>query len=157
MIGSQNKGHIESYNARFIIGEHFDDIINKIDIKTEEILKKIKNLKPTDAINNLRDEFIAKVNDLKDFNLRNCVINQDEFEKKWQHLIEDDNIEYAAKLDQIKVDLIKNDAIILESNESIIKCSLWILNWFNNKNQIEFLRYALKNIFLKPLKTNSIC
>jgi hypothetical protein len=132
----------ETLNARFIIAEHFDSLINKIDIRTEEILIKIiKNSKPTEAINTLRDGFISKINDLKDFNLNNNTLSQTEFEEKWQHIIDNNNIDDEDKLDQIKTDLIKNDVIILEDNQSLIKCSLWILNWFNTKKHIEFLKY----------------
>lgn len=138
----------ETYNARFIIAEHFDSLINKIDIRTEEILiKKIKNSKPTEAINTLRDGFISKINELKDFNLNNNTLSQTEFEEKWQHIIGKNNINFEDKLDQLKADLIKNDVIILEDNQSLIKCSLWILNWFNTKKHIEFLKYIEKKRF----------
>lgn len=144
MDNAKKETYIKSYNARFIIGEHFDNLINKIDIRTEEILNKIMKIsKPTETINTMRDEFISKVKDLKEFNLRENTMSQDEFEKKWQHLIDDETIEYEDKLDQFKVDLIRNDIIILEDNQSLNKCSLWILNWFNTKQHIEFLRYYL--------------
>ena len=141
------KKTVQSYNARFIIGDHFDELIFIIDIRTEKLLQATTNKKTASSINELRNKLVTQINALKDYNLSVNPYEQDDFVKKWQTLIDDENTEYESKLDLFKTDLIANDCVILTDSRFSIQCSVWILNWFSTRKHVEFLR--LLNRFFK--------
>ena len=132
---------IESYNARYIIAEHFDIIINEIDQRTEEIICKTKVQKELNLVNKFRDEQISMIESLKCENLKNAENIQSSFEQKWDNLIEEKNVNYNQKLDKLKYDLIRQDCVIVYDSRYIIGHSVWITKWFNNNSQIKFLRF----------------
>ncbi len=137
---------IESYNARFIIADHFDLIINLIDQITEEILCNCKEQNCIDLINKLREEQILKIELLKSENLKNTEQIQSSFEEKWEKLIKEKSIDYNQKLEIFKRDLIRQDCVIVEDSKYIIGHTIWITKWFNDKKMADFLRF----LFFSP-------
>ena len=134
---------IKSYNARYIIGEHFDCLINEIDMRAEIILAKTTDQNEIDLVNNLREELINKIQMLKEDCLSDNVDIQNAFEDAWNVLIDDQSIAYEIKLDIFKKNLIKRDCIIVNDPKFKIGCSIWITDWYNDKKQIDFLRFKI--------------
>ena len=110
---------------RLIIVDHFDDVINKIDIKTETLLQdqRLTEMK-RDKLNEIREEQIEKIKEIKEINLNLLNTN--------------DNEEIKEELDLEK--LIHFDCVILERPKSLNGLVLWITSWFYNQMDLEFIR-----------------
>ena len=118
-MSKQNQSH------RLIINDHFDDVINQIDIKTETLLQdqsltEDKRIK----LNKIREEQIEKIKELKEINL-NLLNNEDE-------------------------ELIHFDCVLLEQPESLNGFDLWITSWFYNEKDLKFLRSILVELIVSP-------
>ena len=63
-------------------------------------------------------------------------IDEQKYEQKCSHILNDDSLEYKNKIDQIKeqVDLIHFDCVLLEQPKSENGLVLWITSWFFNQN-----------------------
>ena len=111
----------QNLNQRLIITDHFDDIINQIDIKTETLLvKKIFSEEIRKELNKIRDEQIEKIKEIKEINLSFLQNNEEE--------------EDLEKL-------IYFDCVLLEQpKNSLNGFVLWITSGFYNRENLEFLR-----------------
>ena len=108
------------FNSRLFIVDHFDDIINQIDIKTETLLQDQSLTKETrNKLNEIRDKQIEKINEIKEINL-NLLKNEKE----------------AISLEEI----IHFDCVLLQQPESSNGLVLWITSCFYNEKDLEFLR-----------------
>ena len=155
-------GKIDNYNPRLLIANHFDDIINKIDVKTETSLEdiEVKNKKrkledetsyiETEAqkeFNEIRERQIEKIKEIEQINLQ--LLNDksiEDLEQKWSNILD-----YQQKMDRIKEDLIRFDCVLLEQpkktvwkNQTLLveqnPFILWITSWYYNKKDLEFLK-----------------
>ena len=100
-----------NYNPRLTIVNHFDEIINKIDVKTETLLEKIEmsnqerklkneatETKQQNDLNEIREKQIEKIKEIEQINLQ--LLNDKttkEFEQKWSHVINDHSLDYQQK------------------------------------------------------------
>jgi hypothetical protein len=132
----QNK----SFHPRLIITDHFESIINKIDIKTETLLLDQSLTKERiDELNKARQLQIDKVNEIEKLNLPQENFNLNSFEQQWSSLIDDSSLDFETKIDQIKERLISIDCVLLEQAKTINGLNLWITARFYNKRNLEFL------------------
>jgi hypothetical protein len=111
----------QNQNPHLMIIDHFDDVINQIDVKTETLLQdqcltEDKRIK----LNEIREKQIEKIKEIKEINL-NLLQNEEE-----------------TKGDLEK--LIQIDCILLEQPKSLNGFVLWITSWFYNQNDLKFLR-----------------
>ena len=103
------------FNSRLMIVDHFDDIINQIDIKTETLLQDQSLTQETrDKLNEIRDKQIEKINEIKEINLS---LLQNEVEE-----------------------IIHFDCVLLEQPKSVNGFVIWITSWFYNEMDLKFLR-----------------
>ena len=129
------------YNPRLIIDEHFSQIINQIDINTEEqIINEHLCVSDLVAINDLRNKQINKITELKQINLDANKFEEELLCEKWQHLIDNNSMDYLKKLDTIKRDLIVYDCVLLNDTKFKSNMSLWTFPWFNDIEQVDFVR-----------------
>ena len=113
----------EDQNPRLFIVDHFDDIINEIDIKTETLFLDQSLTKETrNELNKIRDEQIEKIKEIKEINLNLLQKNEEEEE-----------LEDLEKL-------IHFDCVLLEQPKSLSGFDLWITSGFYNRDNLEFLR-----------------
>jgi hypothetical protein len=132
----QNK----SFHPRLIITEHFDSIINKIDIKTETLLQdQSLTQERIDELNRARQLQIDKVKEIEKLNLTQKDFDLNSFEQQWSLLIEDLSLDFDTKINQIKEELISIDCVLLEQAKTINGLNLWITARFYNKSNLEFL------------------
>ena len=133
----------QSFHPRLIIVDHFDEIINQIDIQTESLLVDQSLPEETkNKINALREKQIKEIKELKELNLNHLPqeFNEDEYRQKWAHVIDDNSLAYKHKIDKIKEQLILYDCVSLQNPKQINCCVLWITSWFHNEMNLEFLR-----------------
>ena len=134
---------IQTFHPRLIIVDHFDELINQIDIKTETLLEN-QSLKEEmqRSLNEAREKQIEKIDEIKELNLSHLPqkFNEDEFRQKWSHVIDDDSLEYKHKIDRIKEELILYDCVLLHSQNRINEFDLCVTSWFNNQYNLEFLK-----------------
>ena len=98
-----------------MIVDHFDDIINQIDIKTETLFQDQSLTQETrDKLNEIRDKQIEKINEIKEINLS---LLQNEVEE-----------------------IIHFDCVLLEQPKSVNGYVIWITSWFYNEKDLKFLR-----------------
>ena len=103
------------FNSRLMIVDHFDVIINQIDIKTETLLQDQSLTQETrDKLNEIRDKQIEKINEIKEINLS---LLQNEVEE-----------------------IIHFDCVLLEQPKSVNGYVIWITSWFYNEKDLKFLR-----------------
>ena len=136
------------FNPRLTIVNHFDDIINKIDIQTETLLenhfKEYESLREErrNEINEIREKQIEKIKEIQQINL-NTLLAQSEAknEQKWSQIINDVSLQMSQKIDKIKEDLIYFDCVLLDRPSMIEKkFNLWITSWFYKQKNLEFLK-----------------
>jgi hypothetical protein len=138
---SQQK--LESFHPRVIIVDHFDQLINRIDIRTETFLEnRIFPQETRQDLNEIRERQIEKIKEIKELNLSHLPekINEQKYREKWSHVIDDNTLEYKHKLDRIKEELILFDCVLLETHNLVNGFSLWVTSWFYNQKDLEFLK-----------------
>jgi hypothetical protein len=103
------------FNSRLMIVDHFDDIINQIDIKTETLFED-QNLTQETRIklNEIREKQIEKIKEIKEINL--------------------------SLLQNEKEEIIHFDCVLLEQPKSVNGYVLWITSWFYNETDLKYLR-----------------
>ena len=95
----------QNFQPRLIIADHFDEIINQIDVKTETLLEnQIFTEETRNELNAMRERQVDKLKELKDLNLNHLPrqIDEAKFREKWSHVIEDNSLEYKQKTDKTK-------------------------------------------------------
>jgi len=136
-MSNQNK----SFHPRLVITDHFDFIVNKIDIKTETLLLDQSLAKERiNELNKSRQEQISKVKEIEKINLDRQEFNLNDYEQKWSILICDPLVEFEQKIDKIKQEIISIDCVLLEQPTTVNGLNLWITSEFQNKKDLEFLR-----------------
>ena len=152
----------ESFHPRVIIDEHFDELINRIDLNTEEIFHEkntignnqiVRTHLENDELNELRQRQIQKLKEVNEINLKQFQnFNEEEFEKKWSSVIDNVSLRYEEKLDRIKEGIVSIDCVLLEnSSKSLVSVgsiltqkpnciNLWITDWFYNAENLEVLK-----------------
>jgi hypothetical protein len=111
----------QSFQPRLMIIDHFDDIINQIDIKTETLfLDQSLTEEKRNKLNEIRDEQIKKIKEIKEINLNLLQNNEKE--------------------DLELKEIIHFDCALLEQPKNLNGLVLWITSGFYNKEDLEFLR-----------------
>jgi hypothetical protein len=135
----------KSFNPKVIIVDHFDDVKNQIDIKTETILHEKRNIlseKRQQFLNDLRQTFLDKIDQVKEKNLLLFTLYNDEeaFNLKWSNVIESNQLEYEQKIEKLKEDLISFDCIVISDEKCALDVALWITPWYFNEKSLGLLR-----------------
>ena len=136
----------QSFHPRLLINEHFSNLINQIDVRTETLLEnQILSQENRNLLNETREKQIEKIKEIEESNLNHLpsTIDIEKYEEKCSHILNDNSLEYQQKIDQIKdeEDLIHFDCVLLEQPKSENGLVLWITSWFYNQMDFEFLRY----------------
>ena len=114
------------FNSRLMIVDHFDDIINQIDIKTETLFQDQSLTKETrDKLNEIREEKIEKIKEIKEINL-NLLQNDKETKEKEEEIVLEKLIHF--------------DCVLLEQPKSLNGFYLLITSCFYNEKDLKFLR-----------------
>jgi hypothetical protein len=135
----------KSFNPKVIIVDHFGDVKNQIDIKTETILHEKRNILSENrrqCLNKLRQTLLDKIDQVKEKNLLLFTLYNDEeaFKLKWNHVIESDQLEYEQKIEKLKDDLISFDCIVISDEKCAMDVALWITPWYFNEKSLGILR-----------------
>ena len=114
----------QNQNSPLMIVDHFDDVINKIDIKTETLfLDQSLTQEKRNKLNEIRDEQIEKIKEIKEINL-NLLQNEED---------EDEELDLEK--------LIQFDCVLLEQPKTSLNgFVLWITSGFYNQENLEFLK-----------------
>jgi hypothetical protein len=135
----------QSFNPKVIIVDHFDDVKNQIDIRTETILhEKSQFLSENrkEFLNKLRQTFLDKIDQVKEKNLSLFTSFNDEeaFNLKWNHVIESDQLEFEHKIESLKEDLFLLDCIVISDEKCALDVALWITPWYFSEKSLDVLR-----------------
>ena len=135
----------QSFNPKVIIVDHFDDVKNQIDIRTETILHEKSHILSENRqqfLNKLRQTLLDKIDQVKEKNLSLFTSYNDEeaFNLKWNHVIESDQLEYEQKIEKLKEDLISFDCIVISDEKCALDVALWITPWYFNEKSLDILR-----------------
>ena len=135
----------KSFNPKVIIVEHFDEVKNQIDIRTETILHEKKHILSDNRkqfLNKLRQTFLDRIDHVKEKNLSLFTSFNDEEALKlnWSHIIESDQLEYEQKIEKLKEDLISFDCIVISDEKCALGVALWITPWYFNEKSLGILR-----------------
>jgi hypothetical protein len=155
----QNK----SFNPKVIIVDHFDDVKNQIDIRTETILHEKSHILSENrqqCLNDLRKTFLDRIDQVKEKNLSLFTSNIDEeaFKTKWSHVIESDQLEFKQKIENLKEDLISLDCIVISDEKCSLGVALWITPWYFNEKSLGILRLVCYSLlFSRSLIFSILC
>jgi len=138
-------------NPRVIVNDHFDNIINKIDVKTETLLEgialkqtlQVEQVKLQIELNEIREKQIETIQEIKKINLSNLpeYTNDDEnYKVEMSHILEDHSLDYEHKVDLLKETFIFCDCVLLEHPALKNGLALWITSWFYDLKSLEFLK-----------------
>ncbi len=132
----------EKLEVNYLIDDHFQFIINQMDIYVEESIIGMEDKREIDKINDLRSQFIARIACIKNYNFQ-CNANlHDQLNTNWKKLVKNKSIRHSSKLEWIKRDLIRRDCVLMMDCNSSNKLSMWILgSYSNSEKQITFLKY----------------
>ena len=133
----------KDFHPKLILVDHFDDVVNQIDVKTETLLQSQEmNEIDRSLLNDLRKIQLKEIDKVKKENLSYVVFDEDSYKLKWNTLINDETITFEQKAEIIKSSLVFKDCILLEEDESNKSgFSLWILPWFCDQIYLKFIRY----------------
>ena len=131
----------ENFHPRLIITDHFDALINQIDIKTETLLEN-EGLFMRNVLNEMRERQIEAIKEIEEINLNRLpqIIDENEYTLKWSHILNSTSLTYQEKLDRIKEELIKFDCILLDQPNIKNGLDLLITAWYYNQKNLEFLK-----------------
>jgi len=133
---NQNK----SYHPSVIVNDHFENIINQIDIKTESLFQDPGlDGKKIDQYNALREKQLDLIKEIREISLKNVKFDEENFQKEWSYILNDRSLDYQQKIDEIKVKLISIDCVLVKDASSKSDYSLWITNWFNKSDNLKFI------------------
>ena len=137
-MAQQNK---ENFHPRLIIIDHFDALVNQIDIKTETLLESESFLKQH-GLNELRERQIEKIKEIEEANLNRLpqIIDENEYTLKWSHILNSTSLTYQEKLDRIKEELINFDCVLLDQPNAKNGLDLLVTAWCYNQKNLEFLK-----------------
>ena len=130
------------HEAKYLLVDHFDAIINKIDIRVETLLVHSQIDKERHDMNEIREKQIGEIKEIREINLSNLPneFNEEKYKQKWSHVIDDVTLEYRQKIDKIKEELILVDCVLLENHNLLNGVDLWITSWYYNERNMEFLK-----------------
>ena len=134
---------IQSFHPKVIIVEHFDELINLIDIRTETFLEnEITPEEKRNELNEAREKQLELIGEIKELNLSHLPqeFNEERYREKWSQVIDDDSLEYKDKIDKIKEDLILYDCILMENHRRVNGYDLWVTSWYYNQRNLRFLK-----------------
>jgi len=141
---------IQSFHPKVIIVEHFDELINLIDIKTETLLENQNEISPEEfprrfphnELNEAREKQLELIGEIKELNLSHLPqeFNEEKYKEKWSHVIDDESLEYIDKIDQIKEELILYDCALMENHRVPTGYDLWVTSWYYNQRNLRFLK-----------------
>ena len=131
----------KSFLPKLIIVDHFDDIQNQIDLKTEALLCS-QNLNENDRkiFNELRQNQLEKIKDVQERNLSRVTFDEEAYKLKWEHVMNDTKLTFEKKIEILKEELILFDCILIDDKKFKSGVSLWVTPWFYNEINLEFLR-----------------
>jgi len=133
----------QSFHPKVIIVDHFDEIINQIDIKTETLLMdQSLSGEARNELNKERATQIKSIDEIKQLNLSHLphIFNEFEYGQKWSHILDNESFDYKQKIDRIKEELILFDCVLLDNPNSMNGCTLWITSWYYNEKNLDFLK-----------------
>ena len=135
----------KSFNPKVIIEDHFDEVKNQIDIRTETILHEKSHILSQNRkqfLNKLRQTLLVRIDQVKEKNFSLFTLYNDEeaFNLKWSHVIESDQFEYEHKIEKLKEDLISFDCIVISDEKCAMNVALWITPWYFNDKILGILR-----------------
>jgi len=135
----------KSFNPKVIIEDHFDEVKNHIDIRTETILHEKRDILSENRqqfLNELRQTFLDKIDQVKEknFSLFASYNDEEAFNLKWSHVIESDQLKFEHKIEKLKDDLISIDCIGISDEKCALGVSLWITPWYFNEKSLDILR-----------------
>ena len=136
----------EILHPRVIVNDHFDNIINKIDVKTETLLEgialkqksQVEQVKLQNELNEIREKQIETIKEIKKINLNNLP-EYTNYKKEMSHILEENSLDYEHKVDLLKETFILNDCVLLEDPAHKNGLVLWITSWFYDLKSLEFL------------------
>ena len=130
-----------TFHPKLIIVDHFDDIQNQIDLKTEALLCS-QNLNENDRkiFNELRQNQLEKIKDVQERNLSRVTFDEKAYKLKWEHVMNDTKLTFEKKIEILKEELILFDCILIDDKKFKSGVSLWVTPWFYNEINLEFLR-----------------
>ena len=136
---------IQSFHPKVIIVEHFDELINLIDIKTETLLEnenQISTEEKRNELNEAREKQLELIGEVKELNLSHLPqeFNEEKYREKWSDVIDDESLEYKDKIDKIKEDLILFDCTLMENHRVPTGYDLWVTSWYYNQRNLRFLK-----------------
>ena len=143
---------MKSFNANFIIDEHFSEIVNVVDLHAEYLLVaesgQTREHDIVSIINQQRGELVEKINEIKDLNLRHFANtrSQKEFENEWAFLIEDTCVSDERKLETLQADLIKVDCFVGEDEHLTLQMYLFIVSWPINHQNLKRKNERILNV-----------
>ena len=133
----------QSFHPRLIINDHFDRVINQIDVSTESVLQD-QSLTENDRnqLNKKRDIQIEKIKEIEQINFRQSPfqLDHDEYMKRWSSVLNDIFLDYNHKIERIKEELIGFDCVLLEKSNLIKGLQLCITPCFFDEKSREFLK-----------------
>ena len=131
----------QSFHPSVIVNDHFDNLINHIDIETEKLLE-VRHLDDEykDELNSLRENQIKQIKKIKKLNLENVKFDEESFQKEWLHIFNNTSLDYQQKIETIKPKLIKTDCVLVSDTAVKSGISLWEINWFCNTENLKFLK-----------------
>ena len=133
----------QSFHPRLLINEHFSNIINQIDVKTETLLEnQILSQENRNLLNETRKKQIEKIKEIEQLNLSHLTskIDENKYEQKWSNILNDNSLDSQKKLDHLKDELILIDCFLLEQPKNLNGLDLWITSWFYNHDDLEFMK-----------------
>jgi Rad3-related DNA helicase len=135
----------KSFNPKVIIVDHFDDVKNQIDIRTETFFDEKSHILSENRqqfLNKVRQTLLDRIDQVKEKNLSLFTSYNDEeaFKTKWSHVIESDQLEFEHKIESLKEDLLTFDCIVISDEKCALDVALWITPWYFNEKSLGILR-----------------
>lgn len=128
-------------NFNLIIEEHFSEILNKIDIQTEELINSSRKNSSDhhtgssleNDLNSIRANQILIIKEISNFNLKNQLSMK-------EYNIITRSQEALNSNEALKKIIIRNDCILLDNQKNVNHFELIATSWFINSDCLKFFK-----------------
>ena len=121
--------------------DHFDAIINKIDIRVETLLVHSQTDKERHDMNEIREKQIVAVKEFQEESLSNIsTLDEKDYESKFAHILNDASLTHARVAEAILCEIIETDLMLVDEANSKTKQALCILPVLLSTNDKTMIR-----------------
>ena len=133
--------------AKFLIVDHFDSVINQIDINIETLLCDTGlNDQDRKSLSDIREKQLEQIDEVQQASLSELnQLSEKDFENEFAQLINDSSLNSEEKIRKVLSRFILNDFFLIEQQNIMSRHAICMIPGFFDKKNGNLLKYLFSN------------